>query len=186
MNWQAIGTIAEIVGAVAVVISLIYVAVQIRQNTRQVHVAAHDGTTRDFRELIRSITTAGLTEVMVRGNEDPDSLDDRQKLDYAFIVYDMFKAFENVHYHYLHGTMGEDAWRGWARFIEQYATAPGAQRYWKVRRDIFTSDFRDFIDGLRPSADVKRVGDVFGGKYASSSGTAAEAPAESNSQAPSD
>lgn len=27
------------------------------------------------------------------------------------------------------------------------------------------------IDGLEPVSDVKRVGDVFGGKYASSSGT---------------
>ena len=33
MNWEAIGTIAEVVGAIAVVLSLIYVATQIKQNT---------------------------------------------------------------------------------------------------------------------------------------------------------
>jgi hypothetical protein len=34
MNWDAISTIAEVVGAAAVVVSLIYLAVQIQQNTK--------------------------------------------------------------------------------------------------------------------------------------------------------
>ena len=172
MNWEAIGTIAEIVGAAAVVISLLYVAIQIRQNTRQIRVATHEGTTRDFRQFTREVLTAGLTDVFVRGLEDPESLDDSQKLDFAFMMYDLFKAFENVHYHYLHGSLGEDAWQGWRRFIEQYATAPGAQHYWEVRQDIFPLDFREFIDGLNSDSEINRVGDVFGGKYASSSGAA--------------
>jgi hypothetical protein len=36
MNWEAIRSIAEIVGATAVVIFLIYLATQIRQNSRRV------------------------------------------------------------------------------------------------------------------------------------------------------
>lgn len=167
MNWVAIGTIAEIVGAAAVVVSLLYVAMQIRQNTRQIRVATYEGTTRDFRKFTREVLTAGLTDVFILGLEDPDSLDDNQKLDFAFMIYDVFKAFENVHYHYLHGTLDEDAWKGWRRFIEQYAIAPGAQRYWSLRRDVFTSSFRGFIDELEPTSNVTRVGDVFGGKYAS-------------------
>ena len=170
MSWEALGTIAEIVSAVAVVVSLIYVATQIRHNTRQMRVAAHDGTNRDLRQLTRTILTARLTGVMVRGCEDPDSLDDDQKLEFAYLMFDLFKAFENLHYHYLHGTLGDDAWRGWVQFIKQYAIAPGAQRYWSVRREIFGSDFRDLIDGFDLAADVKRVGDVFGGKYASRTG----------------
>ena len=34
MNWEALGAIGEIVGAVAVVVTLGYLAVQIRKNTR--------------------------------------------------------------------------------------------------------------------------------------------------------
>tara|TARA_B110000858_G_scaffold89247_1_gene103084 strand:- start:5179 stop:5370 length:192 start_codon:yes stop_codon:yes gene_type:complete len=36
MNWDAISAIGEIIGATAVVVSLVYLAVQIRQNTRQI------------------------------------------------------------------------------------------------------------------------------------------------------
>lgn len=161
MNWEAIRTISEVVGALAVVLSLVYVGVQIRQNTRQVRVATHDGTTRDFRQFTRQMLASGLTQVFSQGLEDYASLSEEQKLEFAFMMYDVFKAFENVHYHYLHGTLGEDAWGGWRRFIASYASAPGAQHYWSVRRDIFTSDFQNFIEELEPAEDFKRVGHVF-------------------------
>ena len=35
MNWDALGAIGELVGALAVVVTLIYLAVQIRQSTNQ-------------------------------------------------------------------------------------------------------------------------------------------------------
>ena len=40
MNWEAISAISDIVGAIAVVVSLIYIAVQIRQNTRMMRSGA--------------------------------------------------------------------------------------------------------------------------------------------------
>ena len=164
MNWEAIGTISEAIGAGAVVLSLAYVAVQIRQNTRQVRVATHDGTTRDFRQFTRQLLASGLSKVFSQGLEDYAALDEQQKLDFAFMMYDLFKAFENIHYHYLHGTLGEDAWKGWRRFIASYVTAPGAQHYWAIRRDIFTPEFQDFIERLEVNDDFKRVGHVFDGQ----------------------
>jgi hypothetical protein len=41
MNWAAIGAIGEIVGAVAVVVTLAYLAIQVRQNTRMMQREAH-------------------------------------------------------------------------------------------------------------------------------------------------
>ena len=35
MNWEAIGAVGEILGAIAVIASLFYVAYQVKQNTRQ-------------------------------------------------------------------------------------------------------------------------------------------------------
>ena len=170
MNWEAIGAIGEVAGAVGVIASLLYLSLQIRQNTRQVRVATHDGTTRDFRHFIRAVLTGGFTEVFSQGLEDYEQLDRKQRLDFAFMMFDLFKAFENVYYHYVHGTLGEDAWRAWSRLLASYATAPGAQHYWNVRRDIFTTEFRDFIDGLERDRGLKRVGHVFG-ESASSVGT---------------
>ena len=40
MNWEAIGAVGETVGALAVLLTLVYLAMQIRQNTRSVQAAA--------------------------------------------------------------------------------------------------------------------------------------------------
>jgi hypothetical protein len=37
VNWDAIGAVAEVIGALAVLITLIYLALQIRQNTRAIN-----------------------------------------------------------------------------------------------------------------------------------------------------
>ena len=52
MNWEALGAIGEIVAAVAVVVTIGYLAVQIRQNTRSVRDSA-------FQEVILSIGANG-------------------------------------------------------------------------------------------------------------------------------
>lgn len=162
MNWEAFSTIAELVSAIAVVISLLYLALQIRQNTHQVRVATNHEISHDLREATRNLLSAGKTEMYVRGLEDPQSLDRSEQLDFAFFMFDLFKGFENIHYHYLHGTIGADVWPGWCYFIRSYAIAPGAQRYWRARRDIFHPEFRAFIESIEPNQEFKRVGDVFG------------------------
>lgn len=160
MNWEAIAALAEVAGAVGVIASLLYLSGQIGHNTRQMTIAAHDGTTRNFREFIRQTLAGGYSKVFSDGLEDFESLDEQGKLDFTFLMFDMFKAFENVHYHYLYGSMAEDAWLAWKRLLTSYAVAPGAQQYWKIRRDVYTTEFRELVDGLDDDGDLKRVGHV--------------------------
>jgi hypothetical protein len=44
MNWDSVGAVGEIVGALAVLITLIYLSVQIRQNTKVARSAALDSS----------------------------------------------------------------------------------------------------------------------------------------------
>ena len=76
MNWEAISTIAEIVGATAVVISLIYLATQIRQNNRQVEeqiralrLQAYDTAGADFSSLRLHISGSPQTLIRVASCE---------------------------------------------------------------------------------------------------------------------
>ncbi len=55
MNWNAIGSVGEAAGAVAVVASLIYLALQIRQNTLEVRAAAVDSVIASIREWTRPV-----------------------------------------------------------------------------------------------------------------------------------
>ncbi len=60
VNWGAIGAIGEILGAIAVFVTLIYLAAQIRQNTKSVTTATYDSV------------TSGITQVNIAVASHPD------------------------------------------------------------------------------------------------------------------
>ena len=53
MNWEAIGTIGEILGAFVVIVTLFYLAMQIRQNTKAQSIATFESAMSGFNEVIR-------------------------------------------------------------------------------------------------------------------------------------
>jgi hypothetical protein len=87
VNWEAVGAIGEVLGAAGVIITLAYLAVQIRQNSRQLErsmqatrIAADDAVARGFdqwRQLL--ISDEKVSEIYVRGLEDISALDPTER-----------------------------------------------------------------------------------------------------------
>ena len=75
MNWDAIGAIAELVGAVGVIASFLYVAAQVRGSTRASRVESKLQSTRLLHSFIDVlIETPELNDLYLRGLADPDLL----------------------------------------------------------------------------------------------------------------
>ena len=72
MNWEAISAIGQIVGAFAVVVSLIYLAREIRRNARAERLASMDTVIRWLRQLTEH---PQLSELYYRGLHDFESLE---------------------------------------------------------------------------------------------------------------
>jgi len=68
MNWEAIGAIGEIVGALAVVASLAYLVIQIRQNTAAVATATYESMMTGFND-INVIFASRLTKAVAHQGE---------------------------------------------------------------------------------------------------------------------
>ena len=74
MDWGAIAAVGEILGAVAVVVTLLYLAKQIRQSSKAVEVTALRDSTdhwNHWSELVAS--SPGLAEIVARGNRSYDA-----------------------------------------------------------------------------------------------------------------
>ena len=88
MNWEAISAIGEAVGAIAVVISLVYLAVQIRQNTRQIANSIEATRLDAFERNIESgnrtreffLLNPELAELYGRGRKSYSGLDTSEKV----------------------------------------------------------------------------------------------------------
>ena len=157
MNWEAIGTVADVVGAVAVVASLVYLAAQIRQNSRQVEEQARAqrfsalgilfDNWRNFRSNI--ISDARVANVWRRGNEDPRQLNEDDRVVFDLLMLDLLWGFS------ANWMMGVD--EGLGSYLRDdiadnlliYAS-PGLRAWWKTNphRDEYPRDFALFVEQL--------------------------------------
>lgn len=157
MNWDAISTVAEVVGATAVVVSLIYLAAQIRQNTKQVEEQARGqrfavlGTLGDQWRGFRSQVTNSpeVASIWRRGNEDFHSLDEDARVVCDLLMVELIWSFA---YNWMMGVeegLGEYVRDSIAGNFVNY-DSPGLRQWWhdSPRKREFPRDFVKFIDGL--------------------------------------
>lgn len=80
MNWEAIGAVGEIVGAAAVVVSMVYLGKQIRNQNRESQVGAMHEISLGFRQSATALLDNGLTELFVKGLKGFDLLTEEEQV----------------------------------------------------------------------------------------------------------
>lgn len=156
MDWNALGSIAEILGALGVIASLLYLSRQIHQNTQATRLAMSHSLATAVRDWNRPmVTDPDLAITFQRGVEDPAQLDDTERSRFMQMCFSFFRMFEDIHYQFSHGALERDVWEAHAKNYGTYAKSPGMQAYWRRRREIFRPAFREFIDSDLPDAIVR-------------------------------
>ena len=163
MNWEAISAISQMIGSIAVVFSVLYLAVQVHRSTRIAKLAAQDAASTSLREVTRPFAeNADLARIWRKGLEDLQSLSAEEQARFFHSTYQFLKAFETIHFHHIHGVMDEQIWQGWCGLLQHYIASPGIEHYWKLRHDLFSVRFQQFIQTLDRPADPRTVGNLFG------------------------
>src|ERR1700730_9421540 len=113
-NWEAVSAISQMVGSIAVVFSVLYLAVQVHRSTRIAKLAAQDAAATSLREVTRPFAeNADLARVWRIGLEDLQSLSAEEQARFFHSTYQFLKAFETIHFHHIYGLMDEQIWKGW-------------------------------------------------------------------------
>ena len=140
MNWEAIGAIAELAGAVGVIVSLVYLAVQIRVNTaqmadhsRSLRLAAQESTTASFSllrdALIRDPAVAALWN---RALADFDGLSSDERVQAGAMFLEVFFNSQLVFNRYREGVFPERIYQTQVREVKSLLLrSPGVQQWWK-------------------------------------------------------
>jgi hypothetical protein len=160
-NWDAISAISQMIGSIAVVFSVLYLAVQVHGSTRVAKLAAQDSAATSLREVTRPFAeNSELARIWSTGLENLSALSPEEQGRFFHSTYQFLKAFETIHFHYVHGVMDEQIWQGWCGLLRHYVASPGMEHYWKLRRDLFSQRFQQFIDTLERPAERRTVGDL--------------------------
>ena len=162
MNWDAISAISQLIGSLAVVLSVLYLAVQVHQSTRVAKVAMQDAAASAMRDVTKPLMeNAELERIWRVGLEDISALSVEERARFFHAAYQFLKAFETIHFHHVYGMMDTDLWKGWHGLLRHYVVAPGMAHYWKLRPEVFSERFRNFVNSLEPPTDQRTVGTLF-------------------------
>jgi hypothetical protein len=99
MNWDAIGAMAQTLGAVGVIASLVYLATQMRQNTRATQASSYQQFENSHSERITTqVTVPGLARIVMLGMSNLEQLDEEERLRFTNWLYVSFRGFDNAYY----------------------------------------------------------------------------------------
>ena len=108
MNWEAIGAIGQLVGALAVVISVLYLAREVRSSAQATRVASERSLTDITMQFLREVAEhPDVSELYYRGIHDFESLEGAERMRFSALMGQSFRLFEETYYGKSEGHVGE-------------------------------------------------------------------------------
>ena len=150
---QLLGNIGEFFGAIAVVVTLIFLTLQVRQNTRQMRRAEMNAASTQF-SLTRMaiVSDRSLAELLHKAMQTPDEIDQVDQLQVDMWLGEqmnaMFHAWDRSHT----GSFEREFWETTTKpgLVQILAVAAGS-KWWDQNRIVFISQFRTEVDRVRES-----------------------------------
>lgn len=147
---ESLANLGEIIGGFAVVVSLIYLAMQVRQNTQA------QQTENFSRALERQAAMQGVlgqdqetTRIFSQGLEDSTALTAGERVRFTWLMYELFGAFEFMFLSSRADSIPDEIWRRWCTALAWYLTFPGAQNWWRLKPTPFTDSFTAYVESVR-------------------------------------
>ena len=147
MNWEAIGAIGEILGAVAVLVTLVYLASQIRQNSQQIERSATQAINSAMSQTnLFTVDSSDIADVNLRGFADLESLSEDEQIQFHTFWMTNFMAYQDGYLEFLAGRLPADTWRPVEVHIFRWLESPGMASWWDRERNTFGAAFARYVD----------------------------------------
>jgi len=146
---EQIAQVFGIVEAIAVVVSLIAIFMQVRQTRRLAESSAYQSLFDSYNQLMVAIAQdKELSVIFKKGRTTPDKLSKSDKARFFFLCVQWFDFHENLYIQYRNGVLPARLYDGWQQALKNNLPLPGFMSYWNEEKDEYTSSFREYIDSL--------------------------------------
>ena len=141
--------LTEIIGVIAVVASIIYLAIQVKQSTQATRSETSNVTTNSaMNQYLLLATDTELLDIFQRGSRDPKSLADLELGRFYSFIFSTLLNWQNFYYHKQKNEIDAERWTPWESLMSDVFSLPGFKALWAVRQQYFQKDFRHFVDRL--------------------------------------
>jgi len=156
MNWDALSAVAELLGSIAVVATLLYLAIQ----TRSINKQSQAETRYAFVDAMAQINTViaqskETASVWRRGLESFESLDEDERMQFVMFVGQYTNLWSVMHQLHLDQLLPDTQWQIVRIDMVSILKSDGGQYFWKTGGEkAFDSAFVEFVNAELASTDM--------------------------------
>jgi len=164
MSLEQAAYVSQVIGTVAVLASLVFVGLQIRQNTRSQKVVAVDSLSAAIAAInVPAMASPALGEALSKAVRDWGAASREQRIVAHYFLFSYFKLAENAWYQRRAGVLDETQWAGWATGVRMFFHSPGVQgAWWPRRRHTYSPEFQAYLAGTAPPpSEIGSLDDLF-------------------------
>ncbi len=150
MNLETLYYFSQIVAVIGIFASLIFVGLQVRQNTKALRATSHHAVTDSFNAINNMMANdpafARRWRLSLAGD---DGLDEDERVSVSFMRLAYMRIFETIYYQYKNGTLDRKLFDAELMTLKWTVTQhPGFRTWWATNPISLSTEFRTFIDGL--------------------------------------
>jgi len=147
MTFSDVAAIGSLVGGVAVLISLIYLAQQIRQSAINQRAAVHQGRSSTIGDLLIRLADPSLARTFLRGASGDQEISAEEFYQYLNVFGATLMGWEDHFAQHKSGMLSDDRFFGTCAAVATVLQLPGNYAAWKVyAAPLFAADFREFVE----------------------------------------
>ena len=163
MSLEQAAYLGQIIAAIAVLGSLVFVGLQIRQNTRFQKIAAVDALSVAIAAInVPAMESPALGEALSTATRDWGAATREQRILAHYFLFSYFKLAENAWYQRRAGVLEPAQWDGWERMVRMYYHSNGvSSAWWPRRRNAFSQSFQTYLAGTAATEDFGSLNDLF-------------------------
>src|SRR5215831_6607543 len=158
VNWEAVSAIGQIVGALAVAISLIYVAREVRSSAHATREASMRSVSESYTRWIQQLSAhPELRELYYRGIHDFNSLEGADLVGFSVLMLEAFRPNAEIYHQRSQGLFGPRLSRGFEVSFLELKAYPGVQAWWRSRSHWFREEFANYINQIQRTDKAPRL-----------------------------
>ena len=150
MNWEALGAIGELVGAATVVLTLGYLAIQVRQSGKSSRQQSyHDLVTRRADFFNHMVSSDDVTAIVLAGLRG-DPMDEIKAQRFTSSMFNYVSHFQDVYLQRKSGLIEESVWLAERQFLAAGIALPGFAAWWRASTQYYLPDFIAEVAKIEP------------------------------------
>lgn len=143
-----LGDIGNVIAAIGVILSLLIVAWEIRENTNALHADARLQMIQLGNQAFDWLRDPAMADSLIRAENGTSDLTEVENRQFGSYVLSVFNMWEQGYFLHQDGLMTDDEWDGWNKGMASAASTTGFREVWAASNAFYSGEFRSYVDEI--------------------------------------